>query len=319
MRVGFAVSFVGHGLVLAWAGFNLAGMSPSDYEAQTALPVEIVTLGDQTEITAGTATGDATLPPQAPDPEPVAEDQRVDEIVPDAETPEQEPAPAPEPEQVRVIEPAPAEPTEPEAAEPAPEPAPAPDSAADPEPDPLPDVASIPLPRDKPTPPPQRQPEPQQNQPTPLNPQQDTADQFDADRIAALLDKSPEERGGQVEAPQQGETASLGSARGLGNNLTISEIDALRQQISRCWNPPVGVREAEGLVVRINMELGPDGFVFGTPRVMNSSFDPNFQIAAESAIRAVSQCQPYTMLPIEKYDVWKNMILNFDPREMLGG
>ena len=309
MRVGFAVSFVGHGLVLAWAGVNLANRSPSDDEAQTALPVEIVTLGEETEITAGTATGDANLPPQAPDPEPVAEDERVEEIVPDAETTEAEPAPAPEPEPVRVIEPEPPEPIEPEVAEPAPEPVP--------EPDPLPDVASIPLPRDKPTPP-QREPEPRENQPTPLNPQ-DTSDPFDADRIAALLDKSPEERGGQVEVPQQGETASLGSARGLGNRLTISEIDALRQQISRCWNPPVGVREAEGLVVRINMELGPDGFVYGTPRVMNSSFDPNFQIAAESAIRAVSQCQPYTMLPVEKYDVWKNMILNFDPREMLGG
>lgn len=312
MRVGFAVSFIGHGLVLAWAGLNLANSNPADYETQAALPVEIVTLGDETEITAGTATGDETLPPQAPDPEPVAEDDRVEEIVPDAETTEQEPAPAPEPEQVRVIEPAPPEPAAPEAAEPAPEPSP------EPEPDPLPDVASIPLPRDKPTPPPRSEPEPRQNQPTPLNPQE-ASDQFDADRIAALLDKSPDERGGQVEAPQQGETASLGSSRGPGDRLTISEIDALRQQIERCWNPPVGVLEADGLVVRINMELGPDGFVIGTPRVMNSNLDTNFQIAAEAAIRAVSQCQPYTMLPTEKYDVWKNMILNFDPREMVGG
>ena len=39
--------------------------------------------------------------------------------------------------------------------------------------------------------------------------------------------------------------------------------------------------------------------------------------AADSAVRAVYQCQPYE-LPAEKYAVWRDMILNFDPRQMYG-
>ena len=40
-------------------------------------------------------------------------------------------------------------------------------------------------------------------------------------------------------------------------------------------------------------------------------------VAADSAVRAVYQCQPYE-LPSEKYAVWRDMILNFDPRQMYG-
>jgi hypothetical protein len=45
-----------------------------------------------------------------------------------------------------------------------------------------------------------------------------------------------------------------------------------------------------------------------------------FKLAAgESALRAVlnPECQPYK-LPVNKYDVWKDLKLTFNPREMLG-
>jgi hypothetical protein len=32
-------------------------------------------------------------------------------------------------------------------------------------------------------------------------------------------------------------------------------------------------------------------------------------------VRAVYQCQPYT-LPSDKYALWRDMILNFDPSDM---
>ena len=44
----------------------------------------------------------------------------------------------------------------------------------------------------------------------------------------------------------------------------------------------------------------------------------NFRVAAEAAVRAVTQCQPYEM-PGDKYDAWREVILNFAPRNMLGG
>jgi hypothetical protein len=53
----------------------------------------------------------------------------------------------------------------------------------------------------------------------------------------------------------------------------------------------------------------------GYPTVANSGSSPFFQAAADSAVRAVYQCQPYE-LPKAKYALWRDMILNFDPSDM---
>jgi hypothetical protein len=35
-------------------------------------------------------------------------------------------------------------------------------------------------------------------------------------------------------------------------------------------------------------------------------------------LRAIRECQPY-QLPLAKYDVWKEIELDFDPRDMFRG
>jgi colicin import membrane protein len=45
--------------------------------------------------------------------------------------------------------------------------------------------------------------------------------------------------------------------------------------------------------------------------------DPIFRIFAESAMRAVRACSPLK-LPPEQYQVWRNIIFNFDPTLLTG-
>jgi hypothetical protein len=52
--------------------------------------------------------------------------------------------------------------------------------------------------------------------------------------------------------------------------------------------------------------------------VVNGHNSPFFPPAADSAVRAVFQCQPYRM-PSAKYGEWRDMLLNFDPSRMYGG
>ena len=61
--------------------------------------------------------------------------------------------------------------------------------------------------------------------------------------------------------------------------------------------------------------VGQDGRLAGPPVVMNPQNTPYFLAASESAIRAVQACDPYP-LPASKYDAWKDMVLNLDPRDM---
>jgi type IV secretory pathway VirB10-like protein len=96
-------------------------------------------------------------------------------------------------------------------------------------------------------------------------------------------------------------------------------IDAVRDQVSICWNPPVGAQDAEDLVVEIHIALTPDGRVRAVQAVdqYRLSRDPFFRAAAESARRAVLKCEPLD-LPLDSYNLWKTMMLVFNPKEMLG-
>ncbi len=101
--------------------------------------------------------------------------------------------------------------------------------------------------------------------------------------------------------------------------LSASEVNAIRRQIEACWNLPAGARGADNMMVEIRAWLNPDGRVrkakiIDTDRVSSDRF---YRSMAESARRAVldRRCQPLR-LPLEKYDAWRIMVLNFDPRGM---
>ena len=143
---------------------------------------------------------------------------------------------------------------------------------------------------------------------------------FDADKIAALLNKVPDAGPKQPAAPAKKKKAApaKGRADGRGIAMTFSEIDAFRAKISQCWNPPVGGLGADAIKVKLRMQLRQDGSLSHEPQVVNRAGSPYFQAAADAAVRAVMLCQPYK-LPARKYALWRDMILNFDPREMFGG
>jgi len=141
---------------------------------------------------------------------------------------------------------------------------------------------------------------------------------FNADKIAALLNKIPD-AANEPKPVEPSEQAPKKKVRGQSNGtdiaMSVNEIDALRARIADCWTPPPGGLGADEIVVKIRLKLNEDGTLVGYPTVANSGASPFFQAAADSAVRAVYQCQPYT-LPSNKYALWRDMILNFDPSEM---
>ena len=107
----------------------------------------------------------------------------------------------------------------------------------------------------------------------------------------------------------------------LGINLSISEIDAIRRHFEKCWNIPSGAREAGNLATEIKVRFNKKGNVLDARIVDISRMkrDRYFRTAAESALRAVlnPRCQN-APLPENKFDKWKNLTLNFDPKSIIG-
>jgi outer membrane biosynthesis protein TonB len=109
-------------------------------------------------------------------------------------------------------------------------------------------------------------------------------------------------------------------APALSNRLTISQEDALRRQISQCWNIPIGAKDAQNLIVQVSIDVNPDRTVQHAEIVdkMRMATDSYFRAAAEAALRALysPQCTPLE-LPADKYQEWKHIDFTFDPRDML--
>ena len=148
---------------------------------------------------------------------------------------------------------------------------------------------------------------------------------FDADRIAALIDKSLDKRGAPRTStpptqPTDYKGPTAGVRRGTDSVLSAREQDLLKSQLSgqlkRCWHLPGGGGGIETIVVTLSWNLKQDGSLDGVPKVVRPQSGPVFQIAAEAAMRAVTRCAPFD-LPREKYKHWKVVNWSFDPRDMM--
>jgi colicin import membrane protein len=144
---------------------------------------------------------------------------------------------------------------------------------------------------------------------------------FDASQIQqrlALLDKrDPQRRAATGDTLSL--TPALGSPIGTAAALSQNEIDALRARLRDCWTVPAGLADARDLVVTVRIQFNKDGSLSADPRLMNQGSHPAFQAASESALRAVRRCAPYTFMPPAKYEGWKDIIVDFDPRDMFRG
>lgn len=103
--------------------------------------------------------------------------------------------------------------------------------------------------------------------------------------------------------------------------LSIAERDMIRGQISKCWTPPMGAKDAEGLAALLRVTFEKDGSLIEVylhksqqGRYNSDSF---FRAAADSAMRAVRACTPLKGMSQDKYGSWKDVELNFDPRDAL--
>tara|TARA_B100000941_G_C28388302_1_gene491227 strand:- start:104 stop:853 length:750 start_codon:yes stop_codon:yes gene_type:complete len=143
---------------------------------------------------------------------------------------------------------------------------------------------------------------------------------FDPKDIAALIDKSKEDLS-ETESKSKNLTQSEDKSMNL-NGLTLNEEDALKAQIFGCWSIPLGLPYNENLLVRIKLELKPDGTIIDSEIIdharMNKPGQNFYRVLAESALRAVQLCQPLRV-PTTGYERWKYLQLNFDAREMLLG
>lgn len=298
MRRELVYSAVLHVAVALLVIFGLPHFLDDEVINQPTMIVEMVQVADKTNPPPSQAPREE--PPKPTPPKPV-------ENTPPP--PQAKPTPPPPP-------PVP-EPPKPQVAERPPEPLPKP-------PEPLPKPEVKPEVKKEPPPPPKETATPPPRQVAKIVPPKKPPPRRDDFINSILKDVAPtpraQEKTDAKPSPQKDPAPRSPAPPSLDQQVSISEIDAVRRQIQACWNIPAGARDAKDLVVTIRATVAPDGRV-QTARIddMSRMSDPFYRAAAESAQRAVlnPRCQPLK-LPPHKYEQWRELRLDFNPKDMIG-
>jgi len=303
---GMALSVALHLVLGSLFIFGLPRLFSPPTPEDMPVAVELVTIAPETR---------ATRPNPNP-PRPNAKPEVPVADAPDAKPAPEPPVPTPVPPPSAEMPPPSPEPPKP----PEPKPTAPPPLLKPPEPKPEPpkptEKAEAPRPKEKPEPPQQMA----KNEP------KSEQKKYDPGQFEALLKNlATQPTALSPDAPPQ--RPRVASARPssqprapLGSQITASEVDLVRQQIARCWNVPAGARDAKDLVVEVRVAVDPDGTVRQASIVDQARLasDPFFRAAAESARRAFFNplCRPLH-LPAEKYAIWKDLVVDFSPKDIL--
>lgn len=141
---------------------------------------------------------------------------------------------------------------------------------------------------------------------------------FDPAQIARDLDKRAATRH-ELAGSALNASASLGSTSGTAATNVATWQGAFQGAVKRCFTPTYNGQDANQYEADIDIPMKIDGSLASEP-VIVAVRGPSRSIAqavAESAKRAIVQCQVYSFLPKQQYDTWKLIPMTFGLKDML--
>ncbi|MGH6854167.1 MAG: hypothetical protein ACREDX_00910 [Aestuariivirga sp.] len=294
MRWSLTTSLVLHAAILVAALAVLPNRDAFEVKPQEAIEVDISNIADQSKRMA--MVKEAEKPKEKPAP-------KKSETVKKSE-----PAPKIAEKEVKAVKEASAEPPPPEPKKEEPKPL---DS------DPLKElikkeVADKPEPKKEET---KKEP-PKKAEVKPKEKPKKKKEKFDVAKLEAFLNKVDESKAPEQSSETDAEPAAgEANLQGADDQVVGTIVDALVSRVKECWTVPPGAREAN-ISVRIHFRLTRQGTLEGAPEVQSINSDPLFDATARSAVAALIECQDYGFLPQDRYDLWKDNTLDFNPNLM---
>jgi len=118
------------------------------------------------------------------------------------------------------------------------------------------------------------------------------------------LPPSPEAKSGDFDAPAS-KTADIAS----------SLIMEFRRHLRTCSKLPASIAPSDRIKVTLRVLMTPEGKLAAEPILIEASASAKGPALMQGALQA---CQPYAMLPADRYGEWKVLDLSFTPQDFSG-
>ena len=128
--------------------------------------------------------------------------------------------------------------------------------------------------------------------------------------------KKPEKKTEDKPVPRKKTTVKVNrEVLSLDRTMTISVVDALRVALTRCWNIDTNRPDMEDIRLTAHLKLLPTGVVdrIWFESESRAETDAVFAYVLETAREAIKTCSPFSMLPRNEYDKWKDTSVTFYP------
>lgn len=116
--------------------------------------------------------------------------------------------------------------------------------------------------------------------------------------------------------PQPGEIG--GGEASESAKIARSDVDRLRAHLRRCAMLPGGVARSDKVRIVMRIALLPNGRLASPPALIEASASAKGPALMQAASKALQDCQPYAMLPRDKYREWRVLDLGFTPADFNG-
>ena len=101
-------------------------------------------------------------------------------------------------------------------------------------------------------------------------------------------------------------------------DVASSLVTEFRRRLKTCSNLPASITPTDKLRITLRIMMTPEGKLAAEPILIEASASPNGPALMQSAIAALEACQPYAMLPVDRYGEWKVLDLSFTPQDFVG-
>jgi hypothetical protein len=152
------------------------------------------------------------------------------------------------------------------------------------------------------------QPQPPSASPTPayISPEPDLSIKYHV--MLGLPPELPEAKpGGDFDAPAS-KTADIQS----------SLVTEFRRHLKTCSKLPGTIAPSDKIKITLRVLMTLEGKLAAEPLLIEASASAKGPALMQSAISALQACQPYAMLPADRYGEWKVLDLSFTPQDFSG-
>jgi hypothetical protein len=98
-------------------------------------------------------------------------------------------------------------------------------------------------------------------------------------------------------------------------DIASSLVTEFRRHLKTCSKLPETIAPSDKIKIKLRVLMTPQGKLAAEPVLIEASASTKGPALMQSAISALQACQPYAMLPADRYGEWKQLDLSFTPQD----